>query len=161
MAGGKEYRRRALKTGGPRENRQVDGLRITDEATLDVVSVRARGNRQHTRFSRGADTAVVAAVGLIRCGRGLRPGQRSAAPSAVAWAAWSISDADGVPDPAADVRLLQTLADRNRFVPVVACIGLAQRWTAEKNNQNPRKTTKPEKTNPNHNGQRKTKSQHH
>jgi acetylglutamate kinase len=94
--GGKEIDA-ALKTAGI-EKRQVDGLRITDQATLDVV-VAVLGGAVNTRLVAALNTAGVAAVGLTgadgRCGL----------------------------DSAADVRVLDTLT-RDGFVPVVACIGL-------------------------------------
>src|SRR5437870_5069370 len=52
----------ALKTAGL-EKRQVDGLRITDEATLDVV-VSVLAGAVNTRFVAALNTAGVAAVGL-------------------------------------------------------------------------------------------------
>src|SRR5215204_6512874 len=45
------------------EKRQVDGLRITDEATLDVV-VSVVAGAVNTRFVAALNTAAVAAVGL-------------------------------------------------------------------------------------------------
>ena len=67
--GGKEIDA-ALKAAGI-EKRQVDGLRITDDATLEVVVVGAGRHGQHP-VRRGATTAGVRAVGLTgadaRCG---------------------------------------------------------------------------------------------
>ena len=59
--GGKEIDA-ALKAAGI-EKRQVDGLRITDEATLDVV-VAVLAGAVNTRFVAALNTAGVAAVGL-------------------------------------------------------------------------------------------------
>ena len=52
----------ALKTAGI-EKRQVDGLRITDEATLEVV-IAVLAGRVNTRVVASLTTAGVAAVGL-------------------------------------------------------------------------------------------------
>src|ERR1700730_4533582 len=59
--GGKEIDA-ALKAAGI-EKRQVDGLRITDDATLDVV-VSVLAGAVNTRFVAALTTAGVAAVGL-------------------------------------------------------------------------------------------------
>ncbi len=73
----------ALKIAGI-ETRQVDGLRITDDATLDVV-VSVLAGAVNTRF-----VAALNAAGV-----------------------------------AADTRLLTTLIS-DRFVPIVACIGIGR-----------------------------------
>src|SRR5262245_66658019 len=52
----------ALKTAGI-EKRQVDGLRVTDQATLNVV-VAVLAGTVNTRFVAGLTSAGVAAVGL-------------------------------------------------------------------------------------------------
>ena len=59
--GGKEIDA-ALKVAGI-EKRQVDGLRITDDATLDVV-VSVLAGTINTRFVAALTTAGVSAVGL-------------------------------------------------------------------------------------------------
>jgi len=68
--GGKEIDA-ALRTAGI-EKRQVEGLRITDQATLDVV-VSVLAGAVNTRFVAALNTAGVAAVGLTGAGRLVRP----------------------------------------------------------------------------------------
>jgi len=116
--GGKEIDA-ALQAAGI-EKHQVDGLRVTDAATLDVViSVLGAIN---TRFVAAVAAASVDAVGLTgadgRCGLSdVAPPHRTI----------DGRDVDlgrvGVPSRHADMRLLQSLM-RDGFVPVVACIGV-------------------------------------
>jgi acetylglutamate kinase len=119
--GGKEIDA-ALKTAGL-EKRQVDGLRITDEATLDVV-VAVLAGAVNTRFVAALSTAGVAAVGLT--GADAACGLATTAPPHQA-VDGRIVDLErvGVPENGADTRLLQTLTAAH-FVPVVACIGLGR-----------------------------------
>lgn len=110
----------ALKVAGI-EKRQVDGLRMTDEATLDVV-VAVLAGAVNTRFVAALNTAGIAAVGLTGadggCGLSLRaPAHRSVEGKIVDLGRV------GVPADGSDVRLLRTLVD-NGFVPVVASIGV-------------------------------------
>jgi acetylglutamate kinase len=117
--GGKEIDA-ALKTAGI-EKRQADGFRITDQATLDVV-VAVLGGTVNTRVVAALNTAGVPAVGLTgadgRCGLStVAPPHRTVDGRVVDL------DRVGVPDSAADVRVLHTLV-RDGFVPVVACIGI-------------------------------------
>jgi acetylglutamate kinase len=119
--GGKEIDA-ALKTAGI-EKRQVDGLRITDDATLDVV-VSVLAGAVNTRFVAALNTAGVAAVGLT--GADASCGLSAAAPPHQATDGRAVDlGRVGVPETGADMRLLQTLT-AERFVPVVACIGLGR-----------------------------------
>jgi len=118
--GGKEIDA-ALKTAGL-EKRQVDGLRITDEATLAVV-VSVLAGTVNTRLVAALNTAGVAAVGLTGADAGcgvseLAPPHRSVDGRVVDLGLV------GIPE-AADVRVLQALTGGG-FVPVLACIGLAR-----------------------------------
>jgi acetylglutamate kinase len=119
--GGKEIDA-ALKAAGI-EKRQVDGLRITDQATLDVV-VSVLAGAVNTRLVAALNTAGVAAVGLT--GADAACGLSAAAPphQAVDGRVVDLGRV-GVPEAGASMRLLQTLT-AERFVPVVACIGLAR-----------------------------------
>lgn len=119
--GGKEIDA-ALKVAGI-EKRQVEGLRITDEATLDVV-VSVLAGAVNTRFVAALTTAGVAAVGLT--GADARCGLSTAAPPHHTVDGRIVDlGCVGVPDRAADERVLSTLTGGG-FVPVVACIGLGQ-----------------------------------
>jgi acetylglutamate kinase len=117
--GGKEIDA-ALKAAGI-EKRQVDGLRITDQATLDVV-VSVLAGAVNTRVVAALNTAGVAAVGLT--GADGLCGLSAAAPPHRAIDGRVVDlERVGVPDRAADMRVLQTLT-RDGFVPVIACVGI-------------------------------------
>ncbi len=117
--GGKEIDA-ALELAGI-EKRQVDGLRITDEATLEAV-VAVLAGTVNTRLVAALTTSGVAAVGLT--GADGRCGLSDAAPPHRA-ADGRIVDLGrvGIPGEQADMRLLRTLA-ANQFVPVIASIGI-------------------------------------
>jgi acetylglutamate kinase len=114
----------ALKNAGL-DKRQIDGLRITDDATLDVVvSVLGAVN---TRFVAALNTAAVPAVGLTgadaNCGLSVVAPRHRAADG-------QLVDLGrvGVPAEDADMRLLESLVG-DRFVPVLACVGIARDGT--------------------------------
>jgi acetylglutamate kinase len=116
--GGKEIDA-ALKGAGI-EKRQVDGLRITDEATLNVV-VAVLAGAINTRLVAALNAAGVAAVGLT--GADARCGLAEAAPPHRAVDGRVVDlERVGVPVSASDTRLLTTLLG-DGFVAVVACIG--------------------------------------
>jgi acetylglutamate kinase len=119
--GGKEIDA-ALKVAGL-EKRQVDGLRITDEATLDVV-VTVLAGAVNTRLVAALTTAGVAAVGLT--GADAACGLSAPAPPHRA-VDGRIVDLGrvGIPEDGADIRLLRTLI-AERFVPVIASIGIGR-----------------------------------
>lgn len=119
--GGKEIDA-ALKIAGI-EKRQVEGLRITDEPTLDVV-VSVLAGAVNTRFVAALTTAGARAVGLTGadggCGRAqAAPAHRTVDGQVVALGRVGIPSAD------ADMHLLTTLTEA-AFVPVLACIGLGE-----------------------------------
>lgn len=114
--GGKEIDAQ-LKAAGI-EKRQVDGLRVTDEATLDVV-VAVLG-AVNTRFVAALNAAGVDAVGLT--GVDANVGLAAEAPRHVAVDGRIVNlGYVGVPVAESPTRLLETLV-RDGFVPVVACI---------------------------------------
>jgi acetylglutamate kinase len=101
--------------------RQVDGLRITDEATLAIV-VSVLAGAVNPRFVAALNTAGVPAIGLTgadaRCAlSSLSPPHRTHDGRLVDLGRV------GVPDPDADVSLLRMLVAAG-FVPVLACIGV-------------------------------------
>ncbi|HUR33631.1 MAG TPA: acetylglutamate kinase [Vicinamibacterales bacterium] len=110
----------ALKVAGIAKQ-QVDGLRITDEPTLDVV-VSVLAGVVNTRFVAALNTAGVRAVGLTGADGGC--GRSEAAPPhhAVDGRVVDLGRV-GIPTDAADVSVVHTLAGAG-FVPVVASIGL-------------------------------------
>lgn len=117
--GGKEIDA-ALKAAGIAKQ-QVDGLRITDGATLDVV-VQVLAGAVNTRFVAALNTAGVAAVGLT--GADAACGLSELAPPHRAVDGRTIDlGRVGIPANRADPRLLRTLVAEH-YVPVIACIGL-------------------------------------
>jgi acetylglutamate kinase len=103
------------------EKRQIEGLRITDEATLDVV-VSVLAGIVNTRFVAALTTAGVAAVGLT--GADARCGLSMPAPPHETIDGRLVDLGEvGIPAPAADMRLITALLEQ-AFVPVAACIGL-------------------------------------
>ncbi|MGE3507613.1 MAG: acetylglutamate kinase, partial [Vicinamibacterales bacterium] len=98
-----------------------EGLRITDEQTLDVV-VSVLAGAVNTRLVAALNTAGTRAVGLTGadggCGRA-----EAAPPHRTVDGVLVDLGRVGVPVEAADMALVHTLT-RDRFVPVIACIGL-------------------------------------
>jgi acetylglutamate kinase len=117
--GGKEIDA-ALKHAGI-EKRQVDGLRITDQPTLDVV-VAVLAGTINTRLVAALNSAGVPAVGLTgadgQCGLSLPAPPHHAVDG-------NVVDLGlvGVPSARSDTRLLASLTAEG-FVPVLACVGI-------------------------------------
>ena len=119
--GGKEIDA-ALKAAAI-EKRQVEGLRITDEATLDVV-VSVLAGAVNTRFVAALNTAGVRAVGLT--GADASCGLSAAAPPHRTVDGRLVDlGRVGVPEEDTDMQVVHTLT-AGRFVPVIACIGLGR-----------------------------------
>jgi acetylglutamate kinase len=117
--GGKEIDAALAAAGIPK--RQVEGLRITDEATLDLV-VSVLAGAVNTRFVAALSAAGTRAVGLTgadgACGLSeVAPPHRTVDGRAVDLGRV------GLPTAKADMRLLHTLL-HDRFVPVGASIGV-------------------------------------
>lgn len=102
------------------DKRQVDGLRITDDRTLDVV-VAVLG-AVNTRLVAALTAEGLAAVGLTgadgRCGLA-----DQAPPHRTVDGRLVDLGRVGIPSEQADPRLVSVLVD-NEFVPVIACIGI-------------------------------------
>jgi acetylglutamate kinase len=117
--GGKEIDR-ALAAAAV-EKRQVEGLRITDEATLEVV-VSVLAGVVNTRLVAALGAAGVSAVGLTgadgRCGLS----ERAEAHRTIDGRTIDLGRV-GTPSNGADVGVVRTLAAM-RFVPVIASIGV-------------------------------------
>jgi acetylglutamate kinase len=117
--GGKEIDA-ALKAAGI-EKRQVDGLRITDDATLEIV-VAVLAGAVNTRFVAALVAAGVRAAGLTGADAGC--GLSEPAPHHFAVDGRSVDlGRVGIPSAGSDTTLLTTLV-ANRFVPVIASIGV-------------------------------------
>jgi acetylglutamate kinase len=117
--GGKEIDA-ALKAAGI-EKRQVDGLRITDDATLEIV-VAVLAGAINTRLVAALVAAGVRAVGLTGADAGC--GLSEPAPRHLAVDGRSVDlGRVGIPSAGSDIVLLTTLV-ASRFVPVIASIGV-------------------------------------
>jgi acetylglutamate kinase len=117
--GGKEIDA-ALKTTGI-EKRQVDGLRITDDATLEVV-VGVLAGSVNTRLVAALGAAGLKAVGLT--GADGACGLSDVAPPHLGVDGRLVDlGRVGVPNAAADATLVRTLLDKG-FMPVIASIGV-------------------------------------
>jgi acetylglutamate kinase len=117
--GGKEIDA-ALKVAGI-EKRQVEGLRITDDRTLDVV-VSVLAGTINTRFVGALSAAGVKAVGLTGADAGCGLVETAPPHRTVDGQLVDLGRV-GIPSASADVRVVSLLAERG-FVPVIACIGL-------------------------------------
>src|SRR5947207_1608249 len=109
-----------LKRAGV-EPRQVDGLRITDAATLDVA-VAVLAGTVNTRFVAALNSAGIEAVGLTGADAKCGLSQRAPAHRQVDGRTVDLGHV-GVPTDRADARLLTTLLGEG-FVPVAASIGI-------------------------------------
>ena len=110
----------ALKVAGI-DKRQVEGLRVTDDPTLDVV-VSVLAGIVNTRFVAALSAAGVAAVGLT--GADGRCGLSDVAPPHKTVDGRSVElGRVGVPSSKSDARVLQTLMN-DGFVPVLCSIGM-------------------------------------
>ena len=119
--GGKEIDA-ALERAGI-EKRQVDGLRITDPATLDIVVAVVAG-AVNTRFVAALNAGKVRAVGLTGADASCGLSDAAAPHRAVDGRMVDLGRV-GIPCADMDVRLLHTLM-KDGFVPVVACIGVGR-----------------------------------
>ena len=118
--GGKEIDT-ALNAAGI-EKRQIDGLRVTDEATLDVV-VGVLAGTVNTRLVAALSAAGVRAVGLT--GADAAIGLSDVAPPHKAVDGRLVDlGRVGIPSGKADAGLVTMLVE-HRAVPVIATIGLA------------------------------------
>ncbi len=105
------------------EKRQVDGLRITDDATLDIV-VSVLGGLINTRLVAALTAAGAQAVGLTGVDAGLgivEPAARHVTTSGVSVDLGRVGEPVGSGRP----RLLDDLCTRG-YVPVVASIGVGR-----------------------------------
>lgn len=116
--GGREIDLALAEAGIPK--RQVDGLRVTDAQTLDIV-VAVLAGLVNTRFVAAINAAGGRAVGLTGADAGVAPVRR-AAPHRTTNGEVIDLGLVGEPSKAAPPALVKALTMRS-FVPVVACIG--------------------------------------
>ena len=100
--------------------RQVDGLRVTDAPTLDIV-VSVLAGAINTRFVAAINGAGGLAVGLTGADAGVAPVKKAPAHRATSG---ELVDLGLVGEPArAPAPALVSLLISRRFIPVIACIG--------------------------------------
>lgn len=116
--GGREIDQALAQAGIPKQ--QVDGLRVTDAATLQVVVAVLAGSI-NTRFVAVLNAAGAAAVGLTGADAGVAPVRR-AAPHVSTGGARVDLGLVGQPVAGRAPSLLAQLG-RGGFLPVTACIG--------------------------------------
>lgn len=119
--GGREIDAALAELGIPK--RQVDGLRVTDARTLDVV-VSVLAGAINTRFVAAINAAGGRAVGLTGADAGVAPVKKAPAHRATSGEMVDLGLV-GEPARAAAPALVTTLLARG-FVPVIACIGAAK-----------------------------------
>ena len=120
--GGKEIDAALAQASIPRH--QVDGLRVTDEATLQVV-VSVLAGSINTRFVAAINAARGQAVGLTGADAGVGP-VKPAGPHRATNGELVDLGLVGEPLEAEGAPLIETLC-RARFVPVIACVGADRR----------------------------------
>jgi len=103
--------------------RQVDGLRVTDAATLDIV-VSVLAGAINTRFVAAINGAGGMAVGLTGADAGVAPVKKAPAHRATNGELVDLGLV-GEPVRAASPALVSLLISRG-FIPVIACIGAAK-----------------------------------
>lgn len=119
--GGKEIDAALAQASVPKH--QVDGLRITDEATLQVVVAVLAGSI-NTRLVATINAAGGRAVGLTGADTGVGP-VKAAGPLRATNGELVDLGLVGEPLSTPDIPLLDTLC-ANGFVPVIACIGASR-----------------------------------
>src|ERR1700704_2628052 len=117
--GGKEIDL-ALKAAGV-EKRQVDGLRITDDATLEIV-VTVLAGAVNTRFVAALAAGAVRAVGLTGADGGCGLSEPAPLHRTVDGRSVDLGRV-GIPTVGSDTALLTSLVG-DGFVPVIASIGI-------------------------------------
>lgn len=119
--GGKEIDAAMAQAGIPK--RQVDGIRVTDDATLQVVVAVLAGSI-NTRFVAAINAAGGKALGLTGADAGVGLVRR-ASPFTTTTGERVDLGFVGEPLPASNPALVNVLV-RERFVPVIACIGASR-----------------------------------
>ncbi|HUU34126.1 MAG TPA: acetylglutamate kinase [Vicinamibacterales bacterium] len=119
--GGREIDRALFSAGIGKQ--QVDGLRITDEATLNVV-VAVLAGTINTKLVALLNASGVAAVGLTGADAGVAPVRKAAAHITAAGARVSLGLV-GEPLPTGKAPLLTRLVSAG-FVPVIASVSAAK-----------------------------------
>lgn len=119
--GGREIDAALAQVGIPK--RQVDGLRVTDEDTLNIV-VSVLAGSINTKFVAAINAAGGKAVGLTGADAGVAPVKKAAPHKATSGETVDLGLV-GMPVPAKMPAVIEALC-RAGYVPVVACIGAAK-----------------------------------
>lgn len=119
--GGREIDAALAQVGIPK--RQVDGLRVTDEDTLNIV-VSVLAGSINTRFVAAINAAGGTAVGLTGADAGVAPVKKAAPHKATSGETVDLGLV-GLPAPAPAPELLESLCKAG-YVPVIACVSASK-----------------------------------
>jgi acetylglutamate kinase len=119
--GGREIDAALAQVGIPK--RQVDGLRVTDGDTLNIV-VSVLAGAINTKFVAAINAAGGKAVGLTGADAGVAPVEKAAPHKATNGETVDLGMV-GTPLNAASPELIETLC-RAGYIPVIACVGAAK-----------------------------------
>jgi acetylglutamate kinase len=119
--GGREIDAALAQVGIPK--RQVDGLRVTDEDTLNIV-VSVLAGSINTRFVAAINAAGGKAVGLTGADAGVAPVKKAAPHKATSGETVDLGLV-GTPVSAASPEVIETLCKAG-YVPVIACVAAAR-----------------------------------
>jgi acetylglutamate kinase len=119
--GGREIDAALAQVGIPK--RQVDGLRVTDAETLNIV-VSVLAGSINTKFVAAINAAGGKAVGLTGADAGVAPVAKAAPHRATSGETVDLGMV-GIPLNAKSPAVIETLC-RAGFVPVIACVGAAK-----------------------------------
>ena len=119
--GGREIDAALAQVGIPK--RQIDGLRVTDADTLNIV-VSVLAGSINTRFVAAINTGGGKAVGLTGADAGVAPVEKAAPHKATSGETVDLGMV-GTPIKAASTDLIETLC-RAGYIPVIACVGASK-----------------------------------
>ena len=119
--GGREIDAALAQVGIPK--RQVDGLRVTDGDTLNIV-VSVLAGSINTKFVAAINAAGGKAVGLTGADAGVAPVEKAAPHKATSGETVDLGMV-GTPLKAASPELIETLCKAG-YVPVIACVGASK-----------------------------------
>ena len=119
--GGREIDAALAQVGIPK--RQVDGLRVTDGETLNIV-VSVLAGSINTKFVAAINAAGGKAVGLTGADAGVAPVEKAAPHKATSGETVDLGMV-GTPIKAASPDVIETLC-RAGYIPVIACVGASK-----------------------------------
>jgi acetylglutamate kinase len=119
--GGREIDAALAQVGIPK--RQVDGLRVTDAETLNIV-VSVLAGTINTKFVAAINAAGGKAVGLTGADAGVAPVEKAAPHKATSGETIDLGMV-GMPIKAKSSEVIETLC-RAGYIPVIACVGASK-----------------------------------